>query len=381
MHDLIDLVTSEPPPLRYAVDEIVESGQRVERRRRLGWAASGATAVAVLGVVAAVAAPSLSGRAPLTAAAAGPSGNTTAAVSAEASRAFPATVPPFTFTFGGYRVGKLRVAQPVDVSTAYELASVYADGLTTNDKAVDPNQPPPSGRVPTLFAYMTVYRPGAYDPTKLVNARQVIVAGRPGLEVSGSWGPWAATRTLAWQYSTDAWAVINSSSDDADNPSAEDLRQLAAGLRASAPRAAKIPIRMGYVPSQYRLNEVAMHAMAGLNGIADARNGDYAGLMFSKPALPTKGLTVPFGGVEGADPPGSFQVFVVPAANSNQQPSPGVTCGQGYCNRWAEGGNVNLQVASNGRLSNSEMTNILNGITLGNVHDDSTWTEVSAAIS
>jgi hypothetical protein len=137
---------------------------------------------------------------------------------------------------------------------------------------------------------------------------------------------------------------------------------------------------MSYVPSGYRLDEVSMHAMAGLNGIASARDGDYAGLLFSRPALPTTGLTEPFGGADGADPPGSFQIFVSPAANANQQPSPGVTCLQGFCNRWAEGGKVNLQVSSNGRLPNSEMTKILNGITLGNVHDDSTWTEVSVAI-
>ncbi len=191
---------------------------------------------------------------------------------------------------------------------------------------------------------------------------------------------WAATRTLAWQYSTNAWAVINASSSEADNPSAEDLRQLAAGLRAATPTAAKVPVKLSYLPARYGLDEVAMHAMTGLNGIAAARDGDYAGLLFSKPGQPTTGLTEPFGGVDGADPPGSFNVYIVPAANSNQHASAGVSCGQGFCNRWAEGGRVNLQVASGGRLSNGEMTRILNGITLGNVHDDGTWTEVSAAI-
>jgi hypothetical protein len=31
-------------------------------------------------------------------------------------------------------------------------------------------------------------------------------------------------------------------------------------------------------------------------------------------------------------------------------------------------------------LSNAEMTKILNGITLGNVHNDSTWTPVTVAV-
>ena len=35
MQGLVELVTSEPPPLRYTVDEIVESGQRAQHRRRV----------------------------------------------------------------------------------------------------------------------------------------------------------------------------------------------------------------------------------------------------------------------------------------------------------------------------------------------------------
>jgi hypothetical protein len=41
---------------------------------------------------------------------------------------------------------------------------------------------------------------------------------------------------------------------------------------------------------------------------------------------------------------------------------------------------LKVQVASGGRLPDGEMTKILNWITLGNVHDQRTWTEVSAAI-
>lgn len=366
MQDLVELATSEPPPLRYAADDIVASGQRVQRRRRLAWVASGGAAVAVLGVVAAaVAVPALTGRT-----------ERQEQPAAVAAQPVPATSEPFTFTFGGYRVGKLRVAQPVDVSTAYQLASVYADGLTTNDKPVDGATPERNG--PNLYAYLTVYRAGAYDPAKLTGARQVTVDGRPGLEVTDTEHGWAVRRTLAWQYNTDAWAVIKASSDDAAYPSAKELRDLAAGLRAGPPAVAKVPVKLGYVPDGYRLDEVAVHAMTGLNGIASAREGDYAGLLFSRPGQPTTGLTVPFGGEEGDDPPGSFVVYVVPAANSNQQPSPGVTCGAGFCNRWVSG--VNLQVSSSGRLTDAEMRKVLEAITLGDVTNDSTWTEVTAAI-
>ncbi len=379
MHDVVDLATSEPPPLQYTADEIVQAGQRVERRRRRGLLASGAAAVVTLGVVAAVAVPSITGRAPLPTAGS-PTGPASSPVANAAAHTFPVPAQPFTFTFGGYRVGKLRVAQPIEAATAYQLASVYADDLTTNDDAADANRPAPTGQRGTLWAYLAVYQPGSYDPTKLTGARQVTVAGRPGLETSETGGSWAVTRTLAWQYATNAWAVIRASSTEANYPSAEQLRQLAAGLPAATPTPARVPFTMGYVPSGYRLQEVGVHAMAGLNGIAFARGGDYSGLLFSKPALPTTGLTVPFGGEEGADPPGSFQIFVVPTPNSNQHPSPGISCMNGFCNRWADNGTVNIQVSSGGRLSDSEMTRVLNGIRLGNVHDDGTWTPVDVAI-
>lgn len=368
MQDLVELATAEPPPLRHGAEEILASGRRAQRRRRLSWAASGAAGVAVLAVVAAaVAVPALSGK----------NGKAGPAPDVEvAQQPVSSTAGPFTFTFGGYRVGKLRVEKPIDVSTSYQLASVYADGLITNDKAVD-GEPSPAKHESNLYAYLTVYRPGAYDPAKLTGAQQVTVAGRPGLEVSGEWHGWAVRRTLAWQYGTDAWAVIEASTDDAAFPSAKELRDLAAGLPGSTPSVAKVPVTLSYVPAGYQLSEVATHAITGLNGIASARDGNYAGLLFSKPGLPTTGLSEPYGGVDGADPPGSFQVFVVPAANSNQQASPGLSCGAGFCNRWVNG--VNIQVSSGGRLTDTEMKKVLEGATLGNVTDDSTWTDVTAA--
>lgn len=366
MQDLVELATSEPPPLRHDADRILAAGRGVQRRRRMAMTAAG---VAVLGIVAA-------------AAVAVPAVRTKDAglpqQPAEAAQPVPATAEPFTFTFDGYRVGKLQVSRPVDVSTAYQLASVYADGLTSNDTASgDVEQPQPQRRGRTLWAYLTVYRAGAYDPSKLTGAQQVTVGGRPGLEVNAPLYSWAATRTLAWQYNTGAWAVINASSDDAAFPSAKDLRDLAAGLRAAPAVAARTPVTLAYLPAGYRLQEASMHAMTGLNGIATAREGDFAGLLFSNPALPTTGLSTPFGGVDGAGPAGSFVVYVVPAANSNQRPTSDVSCGDGFCNRWFDG--VDVQVSSEGRLSDGEMRRILAGVTLADVRNDGAWTVATAA--
>jgi hypothetical protein len=108
-----------------------------------------------------------------------------------------------------------------------------------------------------------------------------------------------------------------------------------------------------------------------------AREGDYGGLLFSKAALPTTGLTGPFEGPDGRNPAGSFAVFIVPAANSNQSPAAGVSCLVGFCNRWFNDNRVKVQVSSEGILSDDEMTRILEGVTLADVQNEGTWTTVS----
>ncbi|GAA1873936.1 hypothetical protein GCM10009687_47360 [Asanoa iriomotensis] len=361
----MDLAVSTEPPPRYGVEEIVAQGKRVQRRRRArGWAASGTAALAVLGVVATVVAQ----------------GGAKPAQETAAALTVPAAGPPFSFTVAGYKVGKLRVAPPIDVSTAYQISPVYADDMVTNDRAVDESEPS-TDQGPTLYAYLTVYRPGAYEPGKLAKGTSVTIAGRPGLEL-GTLGKGTHVRTLAWQYDTDAWAVIDAYSSTGDNPTATQLRELAAGLRGAAPTPARVPVTVGHVPAGYELGEVSMHAITGLNGIASARDGDHAGLLFAKPALPTTGLTTPHGGVDGVDVPGTFTIYVVPARNANQSPSPGISCLRDFCNRWSADGATQMQVVSTGprRLPEAELIKILNGLTLGDVSDDRTWTEVTAAL-
>ncbi|MDG4825430.1 hypothetical protein O7635_26585 [Asanoa sp. WMMD1127] len=361
VRDVVDLAADEAPPPRYGVEDIVQRGRRVRRRRRQAWATSGAAGLAVLGVVAAVALQSRAVTGP-------------AETAAQALTPVPVAAPPFTFTVDAYEVGRLRVAPPVDVATAYQIAPVYAEGLVTNDRAIDAAAPAREG--PSLYAYLTVYRPGAYDPDKLPGARPVTVGERPGRETDVPEG--GRLHTLAWEYADGAWAVIDSYSSEPGNPSAAEFRALAAGLRGTTPRPAKVPVTLGYVPAGYQLDEVAQHAMTGLNGIAAARDGDYGGLLYSRPAQPTTGLSEPYGGVEGADPPNSFVVYVVPSTNANQRPSRQISCGAGFCNRWSPDGKVNVQVASRGAggLSTEEIRKVLDGITLADVTDDSTWKPV-----
>jgi hypothetical protein len=389
VHEVVDVATSDGPPLRHTVDEIVGSGRRAQRRRRAGWATAGAAGLAVIAVAAFAAVPALT---------AGPGTTTAAPVAAPAApakkgpAAFAVPDDPFTFTFSAFTAGRFHVQNPIVASTAYQIASVYADGMVTNDKAVDPKDIPTPGRKgkgakpgpPTLYAYLVLYRPGAYNPDGLKGASTLTVAGHQARQVADS-NPSAGHKVLAWEYTKGAWAVFESFGEPS-TPTATEMQALVSGLTPSSPAPAELPFKMGYVPAGYKAAELGTHAMSGLNGIASARDGDFGGAIFTKPGMPTTGLTEPYGGVDGNDLPGSFQVFVVPSGNSNQQlgkakPPAEPKCGHGFCNLWSSDGKVQVQVAGGGRLTDGEMSKIAKAIKLADVNDDTSWFDAAAALA
>jgi hypothetical protein len=383
---LVECVTSEAPPLRHSVDDIVAAGQRVQRRRRRGWAAMCTAALTAAAVTAAISLPRLISH-PRTAAGATLAAGATTGAGASAPKTFSPPSKPFTFTLASYDVGRFHVKSPIVVSTAYEIASVYEDGRTTHDYAVDPATLPQQGKPvrsePTLYAYLILYRPGAFNPAGLDGAEKVTVAGHPGLQTSDQRD---TVKKLAWQYTDNAWAVLESYSSDKADPSAKDLQEVAAGLTSGEQTPAKLPFTMTYVPAGFHPVEVGTHAFVGLDGIAGARDGDFGGALFAKPAPRTTGLTEPFGAKNGSNIPGSFQIFITPNKNSNQslkngqKPPAEPACQHGFCNSWSPDGAVNIQVSSEGRLSDGEMSKILKGITLATVDDPNTWTDAATAI-
>jgi hypothetical protein len=66
VHDVLELATEQAPPLRHNVDDIVQAGQRVQRRRRLAWS-GGAAALTAAAVASAIVLPQIAGQAPRTA--------------------------------------------------------------------------------------------------------------------------------------------------------------------------------------------------------------------------------------------------------------------------------------------------------------------------
>src|SRR5262245_2231466 len=118
LREFVDTVTADEPPLARTADDIIAAGRRASRRRRAGFASAGAAGLVAAVVGAAFVLPSFQ---------ASPSVATP-----------PAATPPvaFDFTFRGYDAGTLHVQDPITVSTAYQMASIYADGRFTNDEPI-----------------------------------------------------------------------------------------------------------------------------------------------------------------------------------------------------------------------------------------------------
>ncbi|AYF28205.1 hypothetical protein AB0B11_07165 [Micromonospora tulbaghiae] len=394
LRELVDAVTGDEPPMGRTVDDIVAAGRRAERRRRNRFATAGAAGLVAVAVASAITVPVLDAR-------------RTSSTLSEAPRPGVSPWPdasPFTFTFTGYDAGTLHVQDPIVVSTAYQIAPVYSDRHTSNDRPLTADEAESmqqettaAGAKPSLWAYLTVYRPGAFAPAAIKGGRNVMVAGRRAVQATlpyaldPSQPPERGNKLFAWQYAKNAWAVVTAISGDEATPSFRDLSGLVTGLKPAGPTPAPLPFTVGYLPRGYVPLQVGTHALPGLSGIATARAGDYGGATYTRPPLRTSGLTAPFDSVEGGIRDG-FHIFVTPSTSSNQSPEPGATrCYPGaarrggFCNVWSADGSVVVQVSSEGvggRLPQAELLRIAEGITVADdVRDESTWTPAGDALT
>src|SRR4051794_3940967 len=111
-HEVVDVATSDGPPMGLTVDQIVDSGRRLQRRRGAGWTAGGAAlAVAAVALAATLVMPGpgpRTGNGALPAASVGATRSRTAVPTAFS---FPAD--PFTYAFSAFDAGKLHVQKPI----------------------------------------------------------------------------------------------------------------------------------------------------------------------------------------------------------------------------------------------------------------------------
>lgn len=392
LREFVDTVTAGEPPLTHTADDIVAAGRRAERRRRAGLASAGAAGLVVVAVAGAFALPALTGR---------------NATGPDTGGAVPAAAPEpaaFDFTFKGYDVGKFHVKDPIVVSTAYQMSSIYLDGRFTNDQSV-------SGAVststlahnrsrPRLNAFLTVYRPGAFDPKGIEKGTELTVAGRRAVQATTqvySEPPAVpgGDKLLAWEYADNAWATVTSQSNDADAPSFADLATLVPGLKQSPARPATLPFTVGHVPDGYQAVQVSSHASIGLGGINLARDGVYGAVEYGREAPPTTGLTKPWEQGEQAQRSGTFTITVLPSEKANAP----VEAGKTQCFKWhacsvmSADGKVVIEVSAGGAgtpsrsstpsrvdLADAELTKIATSVKLADVAQDSTWTPASQAV-
>jgi hypothetical protein len=255
MRELLEIGKGEAPPPPYDVDDLVAAGGRRRRRlmaQRIGGVGVVAVGVATFGLLA-VNGIVFSGS------------PTSRPITAQQRPSAPAAVvvPPLTFMFGPYSVGTHRVLVPQEVTTTYQSATIAAD--YTDASGV---------KAAAYVGTLTVYRPGVRPPSVFTSGTKVMVNGQPGYAnerlqdpvsiVNGS-GAYAiqvraTANTLAWQYTANGWAVINSTiqiaSDLSHRLTAADEMALAKAFRLGTPTRARIPFTVGHVPSGWTVASV-----------------------------------------------------------------------------------------------------------------------------
>ncbi|GGM31446.1 hypothetical protein ACFFX1_45920 [Dactylosporangium sucinum] len=343
VYKVVELATSDAPPLRRTVDEIVERGEQARRRRRAGLAVTSAAAavLAVVGLAAVARLGTAREPEPLTPAA-GPLPD------------FPQPSGPFEFTIAGYQVGRFKVGAPAGASAAYQRAPVYADGVTSR---VDDTT------VPMSVAELVVYRPGAFAADALTGTAPATVAGRDALRFTNEHG-----LGLAWEYTAGAWAtLIGGGGQNRSGISIADLQDIAAGLRSGGPTPARVPFTLSYVPAGYRAVEASSGAYPGTLLGPDPAAMARGGALFMSPLPQPAGLTAPWN--FGIGPVGGFTISLIPNSQSNYPLKPGEPnaprCpSEAICHAWNADGSLQIEIVGDGKLPDAELIKVLNGLTL-----------------
>lgn len=152
-----------------------------------------------------------------------------------------------------------------------------------------------SGGLRTMGS-VEVYEPGAFDPTPILGGPQTTVDGKPAYF---GWlaDPFHTTRetrrSLAWPYTTDAWAVVrieHPTPDPVMSPEIPpELVEIASVVEIGEPEPVKLPFRVGERPDGLLPAYVMHHEAVQINRSVAY---DYAGSPLG-PLVATRGLAMP----------------------------------------------------------------------------------------
>jgi len=345
LSDLLDEATAGAPPARYAVEDAVAAGRRLQRRRNTGWAIAAVTAVAVtIGV------PQIATR--RSAPPVQPVVTTTTAPPAVKLRSF-------VYPFAGYTTGRFRVDDPESVTLSTVRASIW-----------------PVAGSGSISGILTIFQPGVVDvgnifgsyrnvDTAPINGRRAIFLEPQGA-ITGSpmWG-------LAWEYKAGGWVFAWSRNGRLKKA---DLIQVVKRLVLGPNRTALSAFRTAHVPNGYRLVQVD----------GPARTGSVSGLLFAS-AAPGGRERSESGLTASPDDLGDSVLVRLTRLESGQRadwPSAKPVCPKGkqYCYRSLDKGRYLLQV-STGRAGPgpAELLKTLAAITVADPDDQGTWIDVNSA--
>jgi hypothetical protein len=306
LRTLLTSVRDDAPPPRLSVDDITAAGRHLaRRRRRLALLSTvGGGALAAVAAVTAALVFVVSPTAPLTPAV-DPSTLPNMAASPPGPTAF-AEARPFVTTYRGYEAGSYVVSDPDLVTNAYQQSSIDigAEPAEPTPKPSASAQPATMKDRPGLLrgGILVVYRPGAFEPALFLKSSEKISL-RSGVGLlhyaGGMTAPTLSSNdrarleksqpevpTIAWQYSSDAWAAIYWTSWETV-PERDSLVAIAEGLTPATAREFPVGFDHGYLPPGYQLVSASYGADLGYGSRV-------VSVVRLSPALPKVPLTAPY---------------------------------------------------------------------------------------
>lgn len=385
LSDMLAEAKSDPPPLRYSVEDAVTAGRKRQRRLRAAWTGAGSVA-AVVAVAAAIAVPQIvTDKRP----------TRTTPVAPAASQ--PAKQEPAPFAYPkdkfsgnivGFKAGNLTVSDTVHVTPGYQVAIVVAPGHGTpvQDAAGTIHQ------MPNDVGQLVVYRQGVFAPAQAKKSgERVSVNGSTGyyqkpmvtkspVKIPGK--VFQTEAILTWEYDDNAWAVVTASA--AAKVTKQQLIALAGKVTSGTPEPVKIGFKLGYVPKGFQLTAAgSSDSMLGF-----PLDGESYALLL-KGNLPFRALTAPVQDpyvVNDKQLP-LLQLAVYPHWWGKYEPKAGLPktapfcASESLCYRFTEDGKYEIELGGGGTVPDSELIKVLNSITFADPTDAGSWFDATDAVS
>ncbi|WP_344617685.1 hypothetical protein, partial [Dactylosporangium salmoneum] len=286
----------------------------------------------------------------------------------------------FSYSFAAYSAGPFAITGPVLVTPGYQELYVRRGGETFDlyDGAVTGGKKVVATSA-GFSALVTVYRPGAFQPTRFTSGEPVRVHGRPGFyaaDVPYQPGESTSRGALAWQYADNAWATVASVTPDGYTKA--EFLQIAEGLTTAPARTATTPVKLRWTPTGYVLTSAgstdgypngASYMVSSVR-LVKARPA-YTGLVATVDASATGTATV------------RVSVYPIEFTDSTHQVPGAASCNAGnpnLCYRMTDDGKYLVEIDSNGGVPESDLRRVLDSAQLAQPADPSTWFPVTGAV-